>query len=125
MTTYTYSIKPCEDLALKKVVESHAIVMQGLGTTLNLPAPIIGFRENGSSEETSDEVSHAEPIVKIGSSVKSNGNAITSDLQPLESQGLTYIHSYEVRLVIEFCDRGTLRQGWSKILTFSTPFNSF
>ena len=115
VSTYTYAIKPCEDLALKKTVEAHAIVMQGLDSLdASAPPPANPIPQVEASGEPTDaqtnqaSSSESETKGRGKGDVKPKRRASSSEMPPS-----AYIHSYEVKLVIEFCDRGTLRQGAS------------
>ena len=77
VTTYTYSIKPCEDLNMKNAVGENLATNSGTDD-----------KEQHSTERSKEKSSSVDkPSQKM------------------------HILSYEVRLVIELCNKGTLRQG--------------
>jgi uncharacterized protein YjbI with pentapeptide repeats len=114
VTTYTYSIKPCEDMGLKLVIENQAIVMQEIGTlgTSAASQPVssrpAASQPASSQPDSTSQTPKSESGIGAGNPPSEGSRDKDSSSDPSSS---TYIHSYEVKLVIEFCDKGTLRQG--------------
>ncbi|GAX79176.1 hypothetical protein CEUSTIGMA_g6616.t1 [Chlamydomonas eustigma] len=83
VTTYTYSIRPHLDS-----MSTHASLMEGFGDLIE--------------------------CTPLDSAIGKGGQgSVATHVSSLDSSMQTSIHSYEVRLVIEFCDKGSLHEALS------------